>query len=133
MVGISYDRRFKEPVRTGIKRQTFRVWKRKPKVGEKLQHYVGMRTPQVEKIRPDTTCTEVCLGLIIVEVDHPEFIAAIFIDGEKLSDREVERFAVADGFSAGPNSTARFWMGEYFMRHHGPGEFIGYVIRWEPN
>ncbi len=135
MVALSFKAQFAPPIVAGLKRQTVRAGrKRPPRAGERLQLYVGMRTKHCRKIIPDPICTEVSLIVIEVDAEHPEFIASINVGGDyPLNDRAIERFAVADGFSAGPNSTARFWMGEFWMRHHGPGQFIGHVIRWEPN
>ena len=50
-----------------------------------------------------------------------------------LREHEIERFAVADGFAGTDGCSARRAMGNFWMRHHGPGEFLGLLIRWEPN
>ena len=135
MVALSFKAQFEFPIVTGIKRQTARVQrKRPPRAGELLQLYVGMRTKHCRKIIPDPVCTEVCLIMITVDADHPELIAGITFDGvTALRDHEIERFAVADGFAAPAGTSAWRAMGNFWMRHHGPGKFIGHVIRWEPN
>lgn len=118
----------------GTKRQTVRMQrKRPPRVGEMLQLYTAMRTKHCRKIVPDVPCTEVFLVLITVDENHPERIASIAFHGDDLLlDHEIERFAVADGFTASEGVSARRAMGNFWMRHHGAGEFIGHVIRWEP-
>lgn len=137
MVALSFKGQFAEPILLGTKCQTVRMQrKRPPRVGERLQLYVGMRTKQCRKIMPDPICTDVRLILITVEADHADLIAAISFDGVGiLSGDAIERFAVADGFSASDHenggTSARRAMGNFWMRHHGPGEFLGYVIRWE--
>lgn len=134
MVALSFKGQFAGPIVAGTKRQTVRMQrKRPPRVGEMLQLYTAMRTKHCRKIVPDVPCTEVCLIMIVVDAQHPELIAAITFDGrDMLRDREIERFAVADGFVASEGVTARRAMGNFWMRHHGAGEFIGHVIRWEP-
>lgn len=134
MVALSFKGQFAGPIVAGTKRQTVRMQrKRPPRVGEMLQLYTAMRTKHCRKIVPDVSCTEVFLVLITVNENHPERIASIAFHGDDmLLDHEIERFAVADGFSASEGVSARRAMGNFWMRHHGPGEFIGHVIRWEP-
>lgn len=134
MVALSFKGQFAGPIVAGSKRQTIRMQrKRPPRVGENLQLYVGMRTKYCRKIVPDVPCTEVRVIMITVDPTHPELIAGITFDGvDHFKDHEIERFAVADGFTASEGTTARRAMGNFWMRHHGPGEFIGHVIRWEP-
>lgn len=135
MVALSFKGQFAAPIIAGTKRQTVRMQrKRPPRVGEMLQLYTAMRTKYCRKIVPDVPCAEVSLIMITVDAEHPHLIAGITFDGVKgLRDHEIERFAVADGFAATGDISARRAMGNFWMRHHGPGEFIGHVIRWEPN
>lgn len=135
MVALSFKGQFAAPILAGTKRQTVRMQrKRPPRVGEMLQLYTAMRTKHCRKIVPDVPCTEISLIMITVDADHPQLIAGITFDGVKsFRDHEIERFAVADGFAATGDVSARRAMGNFWMRHHGPGEFIGHVIRWEPN
>lgn len=135
MVALSFKGQFAPPIEARIKRQTVRMQrKRPPRVGERLQLYVAMRTKQCRKIIPDPICTEVRVIMITVDAAHPDLIAGITFDGvDFFSPREIERFAVADGFTASEATSARRAMGNFWMRHHGPGEFIGHLIRWEPN
>lgn len=133
MVALSFKGQFAAPILNGTKRQTVRMQrKRPPRVGEQLQLYVGMRTKQCRKIMPDPICTEVCLIMITVNADAPELIAGITFDNRThLGNEAIERFAVADGFAASGGCSARRAMGNFWMRHHGPGQFIGHLIRWE--
>lgn len=135
MVALSFKGQFAAPILAGTKRQTVRVQrKRPPRAGEPIQLYVGMRTKHCRKIMPDPICTEVCLIMITVDADHPELIAGITFDNRThLGNVAIERFAVADGFAASEGTSARRAMGKFWMRHHGAGQFIGHVIRWEPN
>jgi hypothetical protein len=134
MVAFSFKGQFEEPIKAGTKRQTVRAFrKRRPLAGEQLQLYAGMRTKQCRKIIPDPVCTEVCFIKIILDPADPEVIRLIQIEHGHLTERAIERFAVADGFAATPSCSARRAMGNFWMRHHGPGEFVGLLIRWEPN
>lgn len=134
MVALSFKGQFAEPIIAGIKRQTVRAErKRPPRAGERLQLFTGMRTKHCRKIIPDPICTEVSLILIVIAAEHPELIASIEISAVPLNAREIERFAMADGFTGTATVSARRAMGNFWMRHHGPGEFLGHVIRWEPN
>lgn len=133
MVALSFKAQFAAPIIAGTKRQTVRAGrKRNPRAGERLQLYCGMRTKHCRKIIPDPLCTETCIVVITVDPAHQELIAAIEIDGDLLTERGIERFAVADGFAAQPGASARRAMGNFWIRHHGPGEFLGLLIRWEP-
>ncbi|WP_298174604.1 ASCH domain-containing protein [Novosphingobium sp.] len=134
MVALSFKGQFAEPIVAKIKRQTIRAGrKRPPRAGERLQLYVGMRTKQCRKIIPDPICTEVRVICITVDPAHPQIIAEIDFSDFKLREHEIERFAMADGFVATKGCSARRAMGNFWMRHHGPGEFLGLLIRWEPN
>ena len=73
-----------------------------------------------------------CLVRIVIDPQHQELIESVNVDGFELDARGIERFAVADGFEVMHAGTARRAMGNFWMRHHGPGEFIGLLIRWEP-
>lgn len=134
MVALSFKGQFAGPIVAGTKRQTVRMQrKRPPRVGEQLQLYTAMRTKHCRKIVPDVPCTEVSLIMITVDENHPDRIAGISLDGvDQFKDHEIERFAVADGFAASEGCSARRAMGNFWLRHHGPGEFIGHLIRWEP-
>ncbi|MFX8864369.1 hypothetical protein ABTM79_19700, partial [Acinetobacter baumannii] len=77
------------------------------------------------KIIPDPLCTEVRVIAITVDADHPDLIAEIDFGDFKLRPHEIERFAVADGFTASDRCSARRAMGNFWMRHHGPREFVG--------
>lgn len=133
MVALSFKGQFEEPIKAGTKRQTIRAGrKRPPRAGERLQLYCGMRTKHCRKIVPDPLCTEVCLVRIWINPQHEELIESVNVDGFELDPRGIQRFAIADGFAASTGCTARHAMGNFWMRHHGPGEFIGLLIRWEP-
>jgi len=133
MVALSFKGQFEDPIKAGTKRQTIRAGrKRPPRAGERLQLYCSMRTRYCRKILPDPLCTEVRVVRIVVDPAHPEIIAEIDFSDFTLNARELERFAVADGFAPGKAGSARRAMGNFWMRHHGPGEFIGLLIRWEP-
>ena len=134
MVALSFKGQFAGPIVEGIKRQTVRAGrKRPPRVGERLQLYTGMRTKHCRKIIPDPLCTEVRVIRIVVDPKAPGIIAEIDFGDFKLREHEIERFAVADGFAGTDGCSARRAMGNFWMRHHGPGEFLGLLIRWEPN
>lgn len=134
MVAFSFKGQFAAPILAGTKRQTIRAGRnRPPRVGERLQLYTGMRTKHCRKIIPDPICTEVRVVCIEVDPAHPQIIASIDFGDFKLRDHEIERFARADGFAGTGECSARRAMGNFWMRHHGPGEFLGLLIRWEPN
>lgn len=134
MVALSFKGQFAAPIVAGIKRQTIRAGrKRPPREGERLQLYVGMRTKHCRKIISDPVCTEVRVICIVVDPSNPNIIAEIDFGDFKLKAHEIERFARADGFVANGECSARRAMGNFWMRHHGPGEFVGLLIRWEPN
>ena len=91
-----------------------------------------MRARHCRKIVPDPLWTEVCVICSDVDPVHPAVVASIGFGDFKLGDGGIGRLAVADGFAATTGCSARRAMGNFWMRHHGPGEFFGLLIRWEP-
>lgn len=131
MVAYSFQPRFIEPIRAGLKRQTIRAHrKRHARPGEAIQLYAGMRTRHCRKIIDDPVCTAVEPIEIAVPEQQPGFVhngfqwrGGVGTDWAYLT----EDFAAADGFE-GVLDMWRFW-----RRHHGPGLFRGVVIRWKPD
>lgn len=129
MVAYSFKAQFEAPIVARTKRQTVRaIRNRNPRVGERIQLYVGMRTKQCCKIIPDPVCTDWDLVEIVVTRAHPQVIASIRLGDTQLNDREIDRFAAFDGFAG---NCPRQAMGEFWLKEHGPGIFEGVVIRWE--
>ncbi len=135
MVAYSFAPQFVEAVSTLKKRQTVRGDRpRHARAGEPVQLYTAMRTKQCRKIvTPDPVCVDVRQIRIDLDSRSPLLITAIEIEGRSLNDREIEEFAVADGFGSSlAVGFARRRMGEFWVRNHSWSAFIGWVIRWEP-
>lgn len=135
MVAYSFKAQFVEPIATLAKRQAVRgERKRHARVGEPAQLYAAMRTRYCWKIlTPDPICVEVQPVRIHLNSRAPELIESIHIDGHRLSDDEIEAFAVADGFGGAlAEGFARRRMGEFWLKEHDWNGFIGLLIRWEP-
>lgn len=135
MVAYSFAPQFVEQVSTLRKRQTVRSWrKRHARPGEPIQLYTGMRTKSCEKlVRPDPVCASVELIRIHLDSRSSDLLVSIEIEGVRLSDAEIEEFAVADGFGGAlADGFARRRMGEFWVKHHSWNAFEGVLIKWEP-
>lgn len=145
MVAYSFNAIFADQVSSLRKRQTVRSErKRHGRPGEPLQLYQGMRTRACRKlVDPDPVCTFVHKIEISLSVLIDDMIASISIDGIPLRPEEIEAFAQADGFdvdavgdwrfkATGRRGSARWNMGDFWMRHHGSGRFDGVLVKWEP-
>jgi len=131
MVAYSFKAMFADQIERGSKRQTVRAdRKRHARPGEPVQLYTAMRTRNCRKlINPDPTCLAVQHIEISLPYGHVDIIASISIDGVPLSDKEIDQFAIADGFGEGAGSP-RFKMGRFWLDSHGWGEFTGVLIKW---
>lgn len=136
MVAYSFKAQFAGPIVALEKRQTVRGNRaRHARPGEPIQLYTAMRTKHCRKLLDrDPICLDVRPILIDVAPRHPNMIVAIEVDHIRLSDPEMEEFAVADGFGGSFDDclTAKQRMGWFWFREHGAGVFNGVVIRWEP-
>jgi hypothetical protein len=131
MVAYSFQPRFIEPIRQGLKTQTIRAigQRRHARPGELLQLYSGIRTAHCTRILPDTPCVEVMQIEIRFRAGE---IARIFTDG--IPVRDLDAFALRDGFADALDMWA-FW-----REHHpqavaaaGGGvmtAFCGILIEW---
>lgn len=128
MVAYSFNPRFIEPIRQGMKTQTIRAHglRRHARPGEMLQLYSGMRTAHCVKILPDVRCLAVeTVWFKFIGKVRP-LIDRVVIDNEEVID--LDAFAVQDGFAD------RLEMGEFWHIHHpaviDAGEFHGVLIEW---
>jgi len=133
MVAYSFKAQFAEPIATLQKRQTVRGnRKRHARPGEAIQLYAVMRTRHCRKIlTPDPVCLDVRPIGIVFDWNMSRLIKSIEIAGLRLSDEEIEAFAIADGFGDLFGSAA-IRMGRFWLDNHGLAPFDGVVIRWEP-
>lgn len=124
MVAYSFNPRFIEPIRQGMKSQTIRATglRRHARPGELLQLYSGMRTAHCVKILPDVPCLEVMQVEITFQAGC---IASVTADGVRV--RDLDAFAFRDGFA----DAVDMWS---FWRDHHPEAietgFKGVVIEW---
>lgn len=145
MVAYNFNKVFVDQVSGLTKLQTVRAdRKRHARPGEQVQLYHGMRTRVCRKlVDPDPVCTAVRKVEIGVSTLIDDMIASIWIDGIPLRAAEIEEFARADGFAPEHHgkvrigttvlATARYWMGRFWLEHHGEGRFEGVVVKWRPN
>lgn len=108
MVAYSFNPRFIEPIRQGLKTQTIRAngQRRHARPGELLQLYTGMRTAHCRRILPDTPCLNVMQ--VHIEFAHAEWphIDRIWTDDVRV--RDLDAFAIRDGFTDLDDMSA-FW------------------------
>ena len=127
MVAYSFNPRFIEPIRQGMKTQTIRAVGLRAHVrpGQLLQLYSGMRTAYCVRILPDTPCLDV-MWVEIAFADGPRPpIDRIMADGLRV--RDLDAFALRDGFSDIDD------MSEFWSEHHPEAlkaGFRGVLIEW---
>lgn len=124
MVAYSFNPRFVEPIRQGLKTQTIRAHglRRHARPGELLQLYTGMRTVHCRLIIPATPC----LDTMSIEIDfRGDQIARIKTDG--LPCLDLDAFAIRDGFSDAADMSA-FWRDRHPKTLRSG--FFGVVIEW---
>ena len=125
MVAYSFQRRFKDPIYRGVKRQTVRAdRKRHARPGEMLQLFTGMRTRQCAKIIDDQRCTAVLP--VEIRFDPASGIVNILTGGVPV--RSLDDFAVRDGFTDIQDMSA-FWNQQHDIQPGGV--FCGVVIEWQ--
>lgn len=144
MVAYSFNKIFVPQVEGLTKRQTVRAHrKRHARLDEPVQLYTGMRTRHCRKlVSPDPICSKV--DHIALEI-LAQSLRWIEINGIRLRDKELEDFAVADGFAPSWHADnlprgytfkggvmARDLMAIYWAEVHGAGVFEGAVIYWGP-
>lgn len=124
MVAYSFNPRFVEPIRQGVKTQTIRAngRRRHARPGELLQLYTGMRTQHCRRILPDVPC----LMVMAIEIAFRQGeITRVRVDGIPCLD--LDAFAIRDGFA----DAVDMWS---FWRDHHPetleAGFYGVVIEW---
>lgn len=139
MVAYSYKPYFAPQISTGIKCQTVRADRRRhARPGERIQHFVGMRTRRCHKVRPDT----ICVSIEPIRIDlFDEGILCIVVGERVLTDDEMESFARDDGFAPEhingicidmSGKTALENMSRFWLDNHFPGPFYGVLVKWRP-
>lgn len=124
MVAYSFNPRFIEPIRQGIKSQTIRAHghRRHARPGELLQLYSGMRTVHCQRILPDVPCLTVMQVDIVLD---DGVITRVATDGVPVID--LDAFALRDGFADREDMSA-FW-----RAHHAGVDTVGFsgvLIEW---
>lgn len=126
MPALNFQARFAPFVESGEKRQTIRAHRTHPiYVGDHLYLYTGMRTKQCRKLG-EAVCTEI----VPVKIFKG---GSTFLGDSLLGPRQMEKLAIADGFTAGDGSRYRVRacekMVDWFEKTHGL-PFRGVLIRW---
>jgi len=128
---ITFQDRFAELVRLGIKRQTIRQAARcKPGDTLSLRRWTG----KPYRSRQETLRTVVCSEVVPIRIEpelakwRPEtetlrILTNVAVGGRWLTGEAREWLAILDGF---PNFEAMF---EWFYRYHGL-PFCGVIIKW---
>lgn len=117
-------------VEAGICRQTIRARRRYPvKVGDRLFHYRGLRTPNAKRLRPNEQ--DYCSQTFPVELQATGettiwIVCQVVRDA---SDPMLLDIATRDGFESVEAMTAWF-LKNHKKRAQGDRLFVGDVIRW---
>jgi len=135
MVAYSFHKMFAEPVASLRKRQTIRAERRRhARPGEPVQLYTAMRTRQCRKLLDvDPICLDVAPISLVIDANHEQLLAAVYLRGCPLNNVEIEQLAWDDGFGGALFvDKARLHMGRWWLNAHSAGQFDGVLIRWEP-
>lgn len=147
MVAYSFKPFFTPQIEALTKRQTVRSQrKRHARPGEQVQLFTGMRTSTCRKlVDPDPVCIRVRPISIVINIsaEVDALITSISIEDIPLDRKEIEAFAIADGFgidhlgdtlfkATGRRGSARANMGHFWAEEHGYGLFEGVLIEWGP-
>ena len=119
MAAYNFKKRFAPLVESGEKRQTIRAERkdgRKPRIGETLYLYTGMRTKGCRRLLKSQ-----CQSVEEIKI----FNNIIIVSGTWLEPYEVAALTRDDGFE---NENEFF---EFFKEEHGL-PFRGLLIKWEP-
>ena len=93
MPALNYRKGFALLVETGQKRQTIRLWRKRPfQVGDRLYHYTGMRTKACRKLLEST-----CIEATPIMIDG---VCVCIDSGIPLTAYERDELARADGFNS---------------------------------
>lgn len=119
---LGLKKRFVEPYQTGSKAFTLRdTPKRMPKIGETIHAYTGLRTKHCQPINSkEKLVSTQRVRLIIWQIGENKhryglrhlfgtFGIRIWVDGRELTQEEVDRFVVLDGF-ADATDFAKYWL-----------------------
>lgn len=118
-------------VEAGVCRQTIRASRRYPvKVGDRLYHYRGLRTPNARKLRAGVQ--DFCQQTFPVELRAKKGGSVWIVDGteREKTDTVLLDIATRDGFGSVEAMT------DWFLKNHKPKDpssgllFKGDVIRW---
>lgn len=134
MAAFNFQQRFKPMILSGRKHHTIRAERkdgRRPKPGERLHLFCGMRTKAIERLA-DPTCTKVAdirldlsRDLLYIEGHGHVFKLDIWIEETLLDLDEAESLAFHDGFDSLAEMTG-FWDMKLFP-------FNGFITFWNPN
>ena len=136
MVAYSFKQRFVQPIRVGLsrvqlsfdcppKRQTIRAIgkRRHARPQEVVQLYHAQRTQHCFKIGDGR-----CASARLIQIDlRPNDFGVRIDDGNWLRSRQLDEFAVADGFDD-PADMLAFWQ----ANHPDIALFDGALIEWVP-
>lgn len=115
---------FAAKVEAGEKLQTMRLERRdkkRPKKGDRVQLFCGLRTKHCRKLAVGTVTA--CFS-VVLELGEAS-AHALIVDDLRLSATASEHFAKQDGFDSAKD------MREFFRKQYrGEPEFRGYCVRW---
>lgn len=121
---LNFQKRFALSVWEGEKRQTIRSAGQRvdvPAPGDVAHCYTGLRTSNAHLLGRFPISVVRVLRMTI----DGNGLSDVLMGGDRVNAAEFEMLAQADGFKDGAE------MQDWFERNHPPGEFYGWVVRWE--
>lgn len=126
---LNYKKEFAPLVKSGEKPHTIRAFRKRPfKTGDRLYHYVGLRTKSCRKLL-ESNC--ISADTIFIDIDGTVRIYPTDGGSIKILDdlKQISALARADGFR-GKNVLEIFTrFVSFFDKTHGL-PFIGQLIKW---
>lgn len=130
MPQLSYQKWKGEKVESGECRQTIRATRKHPiKVGDRLHHFVGLRTAHCRRLRGEIEdrCIETFpISLSFSRRGEPVWL----VRGEAAMRTEIEDIALRDGFDCVDRMSNWFKVNHIDKKPECGGVFVGDVIRW---
>jgi hypothetical protein len=131
MGAYSFQEQFETRIASDEKRHTIRAKRkdgRRPRVGEVLSLYVGMRTKQCRLLKRRR-----CVRVMEVWIYESIGPLSVVIDGVELNGDEKDLLSFRDGF-ANFDAFSAFWLAGRKKKRgkkSGPLDFRGDLIHWE--
>lgn len=107
---LGFKKQFVHPIQSGTKIFTMRKRRKvRPKLGETLHMYTGLRTKKCELITNKKCLVSIQNARVLIEETVTGYTVRVYVDGRHLSEMELRHFAMNDGFQS-VEQFCRYWL-----------------------